>query len=52
MFMTSNYAIQDAYKALRNGEPEASNGIAEVIGTNQDMVKMTLTETVATSQGC
>jgi predicted transcriptional regulator len=44
----SNHAIEEAYKALKNGEPQTPNEIAEVIGMNQKTVQMALMELVST----
>ena len=44
----SNHAIEEAYKALKNGEPQTPNEIAVVIGMNQRTVQMALMELVST----
>jgi hypothetical protein len=38
--LISNHAIEEAYKALKNGEPQTPNEITEVIGTNQKTVQI------------
>ena len=44
----SNHAIEEAYKALKNGEPQTPNEIAVVIGMNQKTVQMALMKLVST----
>jgi hypothetical protein len=44
----SNHAVEEAYEALKNGEPQTPNEITEVIGMNQKTIQIALMKLVST----